>query len=43
MSKEKAIECIKAAKFAISEKPFPRTMEAKILLIMALKELEIKD
>lgn len=40
MSKEKAIEYIKEARHAISEKPIPRTANGIIWLTMALKELE---
>lgn len=40
MSKEKAIEYIKAAQTAINEEPYPCTTKAKILLGVALKELE---
>lgn len=40
MSKEKAIQYIKAAKTAIDEEPYPCTTKAKILLVVALKELE---
>lgn len=39
MSKEKAIKYIKAAQTAI-EAPYPCTTKAKILLVVALKELE---
>ena len=40
MSKEKAIQYIKAAQTAIDEEPYPCTTNAKILLVVALKELE---
>lgn len=40
MSKEKAIQYIKAAQTAIDEEPYPCTTKAKILLMVALKELE---
>lgn len=40
MSKEKAIKYIKAAQTAIDEAPYPCTTKAKILLVVALKELE---
>lgn len=40
MSKEKAIEYIKATQTAIDEAPCPCTTKAKLLLVEALKELK---